>query len=435
MQISIYKYFILVVLLLLSSTLVAQVAKRKYITRSGDTTVVVMAGSTGLHGDDARFLLDEKAPDDLKDKRSRFSKLRDAIQATGKVASVVEEEYRESTPSAGTLDFRTAQEQLRILRSEREAEDQSRKAAATINTDMSVAEMAYIKKKFGDRPSYFINGVAVEPAMASKVNKKDILSSERKSANTATGNPNGEVWMIITSRAFDRLGLDRLYADKDEKDDDIDVVKERPASKKDKYDFREVPSPAKSVTTTPKVQEKPVVSPERQQKLSQQQREIEELRKAIESYGVKPVVDSPQKNQQVSSTSSAKSREETAEPVKGTVDKPRDRGAIPYEEIRRQPEKQAESDTETRVIMRQNGNRLIDSEEEIVSFKDSPQERSRRARDKEESKTSVSSEREAKEEVIQVKNQVEDTKIVDPDITKETPKRSVRRIKERQRHQ
>ena len=366
MQIQANKYIILTILLLVSVALSAQIGKRKYVTRSGDTTVVVMAGSTGLYGEDAKFLLDPRASEDFLEKRSRYNRLKDAILETEQVAVVVDEEQRGNNPTAGSLGFRIAQQNVRYLQKSQEAEQVVRNNR--IDNRASVAEIAYMKEKFGDKPSFFINGVSVDAGTASRVPRNAVLSREFKTSNTSTGNPNGEVWMVINSRAFDRLNLDVSYAEnaiskQQEISSDYSSVVEDVDLRKEEFQPEGLTS-------------------EQEERLKQQEREIEDLKKAISNFG----------------------------------------GA-------------ASPSTERRVVTARDGNRFLDPKEEIFSFRDSPQERSRRDRDKQGGSNSNSSQGSRTEEVLQVTNQAEKDGFVDPDITDDTPKRSVRRIKERQRNQ
>lgn len=375
MQTKVNKYIVLIILLLVSVALSAQVGRRKYVTRTGDTTVVVMTGSTGLYGEDAKFLLDQRATEDFLEKRSRYSRLRDAVIETQEVADIVEEEHTGNNPVAGSLAFRTAQQNIRYLENEKKA---NTGVNTGINTRASAAELAYIKEKFGHMPSFFVNGVPVESDVALRIPRNAVLSREVKVTNTTTGNPNGEIWMLVTAKAFDRLDLGVSYAENDNSNEvaepnfqaSVDDAPIQIANENDKYRG---------------------LTPEQVSRRRQEEAEIEELRRVIQSFGAKPV-----------------------ESVK--------------------PLERPKENVERREITQKVGNRFVDPQEEIVSFRDSPQERSRRARDKGlESKVAKS--QNEREEVIQVTNQAEQESFSDPEITDQTPKRSVRRIKERQRNQ
>lgn len=50
---------------------------------------------------------------------------------------------------------------------------------------------------WGDQPTYYINGTEVELSDIEELRKKDIIRKEFKIRNTASGNPNGEVWYEV----------------------------------------------------------------------------------------------------------------------------------------------------------------------------------------------------------------------------------------------
>lgn len=361
---------LLTILLLIPIGLSAQIGTRKYVTRGGDTTVIVNAGSTGLSGEDARFLLDDKASSEYLDRHSRYNKLKDAVDETGQVAKVVEVEKKETNPSSGSLGFRIAQKNIRYLQNEQKA---NRAAREIIHRDASIEELTYLKQKFGEKPSYFINGVQVDAKIAAGISDKDILSRSLKVSNTTTGNPNGEVWYVVNSKMFDRLGLydyemseddvERSYASQS----GINSSIQAPAEEVNSIFEEEIATMPSSITD----RDYSRLTPEQQQKLSTQQREIEELKRQIEEV-----------------------RQQRAA-ISGAV----------YQEA--YPTQQQAPSTVRAITPRR-----TQSVEEVISFRDSPQERTRRERD-------------------QIMNSQSTT---DPEITEDTPRRSVRRIKDRERN-
>lgn len=395
MPLTINKHILLVLLLAFPLVLSAQIGKKKYVTRSGDTTLVVMTGSTGLRGEDAQFLFDETISEDFVQKRSRYSRLKEAAVETEQVAGVINAEQEEMNPSASSLSFRIAQKNVRYLQNDKSTNNLANRK---INPNTSLDEMVYLKEKFGNKPTYFINGEEVSPEIAARVPQKEILSRELRVANTTTGNPNGEIWYIITSKMFDKLNIgDSLngvsYANSKTETTGTGMGNTEIKIKDEIVDY------SNAEDFSPSINSNTSLTPEQQAKLTDQQKEIEELKRAIEAYS---------KQAEPSSRPIA-----TSQPAYST------------------PAKAAES----RVVTRREGNRFIDTEEEVFSFKDSPQERSRQERDQQSrGKFLDGSVFGKKEEVIQVQNQAVDG-FSDPNITEQTPKRSVRRIKERQRNQ
>lgn len=54
---------------------------------------------------------------------------------------------------------------------------------------------AALYEKFGNEPSYFIDGVQVEKKDFLRVRDKDVVSRTIKTKDTVTANPNGEIWI------------------------------------------------------------------------------------------------------------------------------------------------------------------------------------------------------------------------------------------------
>lgn len=353
-------------LFILPIGLFAQIGTRKYITRSGDTTVIVNPGRTGLSGEDARFLHDERAIDDEFSKLSRFRMLKEAAQETGQVAKIVEVEQKEVNPSSGSLGFRIAQKNIRYLQNEQKA---TRMARDIANKDASIEELLFLKEKYGGKPSYFVNGVHVDAQTAALLSDKDIMTRSLRVANTATGNPNGEVWYVVNTKVFEKLGLadytmpEVNYASSDKSSNqreeqsvfDIDVkTRESPIS----------PNEYKQLSST------------QQQTLSSQQREVEELRRQIEEVKRQRAAISNKSNEP---QTPAYSYSEEPVPNNNRVTTP----------------------TPTYPTNK----RYQEPAEEIIGFRDSPQERTRRERDR----------------------------LQESESDNDAPKRSVRRIKDRER--
>lgn len=355
---------LLVLLFILPATLFAQYGK--YITRSGDTTAIIFRGRTGLLGDDARFLHDERAVDDEFSKLSRFRMLKEAAQETSQVARIVEVEQKEVNPSSGSLGFRIAQKNIRYLQNEQKA---TRMARDLANRDATIDELLFLKEKYGDKPSYFVNGVQVDASTAALLSDKDILTRSLKVANTATGNPNGEVWYVVNTKVFEKLGLQ-----------DYTMPEVNYASSGNNSNAREqsvfdmeVKTRESSITPNEYKQ----LSSNQQQTLSAQQREVEELRRQIEEV----------KRQRASISNKSY---EPAAPVYSYPEEPA-----------------ANTNRVTTPATAQPANRRYQqAAEEFVGFRDSPQERTRRERDR----------------------------MQESEFENDAPKRSVRRIKDRERN-
>lgn len=373
MQIYTSKNILLFVFLfLLPVGLSAQLGTRKYITRSGDTTVIVN-NRMGLQSEDARFLHDERISQGYLNKYNRYDILKEAADETDNVAKIIDVEKKETNPSSGSLGFRIAKKNIRYLHNEQKA---SRAALGNqINTEASVEELTFLKEKFGGKPSYFINGIHVDASTAALVSQNDILSRGLKVSNTATGNPNGEVWYVVNTKTFQKLGLEDYEMPTNNHSVQQNRSKHKndfinPLAEEEAIVNEEIATMPSSITANEYKQ----LSPAQQEKLAAQQREVEELKRQIEEV-----------------------RRQRAAISGGTYVAPDNSNSQFTSPIN------SNTETYARPTPRRTQN-----VEEIVGFKDSPQERSRRERDE-----------------MQEEN---------GGVTEDTPKRSVRRIKERERN-
>lgn len=66
----------------------------------------------------------------------------------------------------------------------------SRENNAFGEVDLSTSE-------FGYHPTYYINGKEVEKVEVDRLRKKEIITKEVRTRNTASGNPNGEIWYEV----------------------------------------------------------------------------------------------------------------------------------------------------------------------------------------------------------------------------------------------
>lgn len=216
-----YIKFLLVTLLLTPVAIFAQNKEEVvdyYITKDGKKTVIVEEGLT-LQSKKAQFLYDKS--DNIK-KTSRYSGLTEAVAETEMLSALIDTVQKYSQP-ATSLGFSQSRKNLELLRQEREL------SRGTNSQNTSLEEMLFLKKKYGDRPSFFINGTEVDQQMANKIMDRDILSKEVLVQNTATGNPNGEIRYIVSQKTLARLGLVAGSEEYSElmMDSDIDIAHSR----------------------------------------------------------------------------------------------------------------------------------------------------------------------------------------------------------------
>lgn len=373
MQISTSKYITLLFTFILSPIAVfSQTGANKYITRSNDTTTVVMA-TQGLRGEASAFLLDDKNAEDYLFKRDRYNKLKDAIQETNHISDLVQGQIESVAPTNGAFNFGEAQQNISTLRKEQEFERMMRKEAIK---DNSLEEMAYLRKKYGNKPSYFINGVEVDSKTANSISDEDILTRSLKVDNTSTGNPNGEIWFVVNNKALRKIGLDEyIYGQ--------DVATQTKASNKNakpdivtRGEYFEQQNNSSDIDAYPT----PTISPEQKLKVDQQQREVELLKKEIDAIrikkGLEPLYAEPEQPEPIGPIYIPEKQASQSQQIAPAPKQPQPKATTPIQSTK--------------------------GDNSVISFKDSPLEKAK--------------EEQAKEE------------------QKEKPKRSVRKIKEREKN-
>lgn len=185
-----------------------QIGKKVYITSSGDTTLVVNPISKGLKTPETEFLFRDSSNPELDsilaEQRSNYSSLEAATLSVNRLLSEMETEQKTSKSSNNALSFRIASKNRNMRKKELEAREISEEV---IKKDRSVQELAALYAMFGDRPTYYINGVEVPLSVVSQLYPSEVVGKTMRVADTASGNPNGEVWYSVTEKALKRIKL------------------------------------------------------------------------------------------------------------------------------------------------------------------------------------------------------------------------------------
>lgn len=205
---NISKYILLISLILLPVLGFAQKVGGKYIVTTGDTTQIVNSVS-GLRSPDAKFLFKKSnAVSDsiLANMTSDYTSLEEALMDVNDLISTVERDQTQLKTGNIGLGYRLSKINVDNMLKEKRAKAMA-DSILQVRHMQSVAEMARKYEEFGNKPTYFINGTNVEPEMINQLMSGDIVERNLKVQDTSSGNPNGEVWFIITDKAAQRLGL------------------------------------------------------------------------------------------------------------------------------------------------------------------------------------------------------------------------------------
>lgn len=178
----------------------ARAPKRRVILPSGDTIVTSSKGGGSLLSrDDMRFFKRDTSSldmlvDSLYNLNSKYNSLEDAASQVSGMLSEIGDEQEKSKENQ-SLSFRLSQQNRGRIQKEKEAQNMWEKMKK--EEKLSAEDMVELYQKFGDKPTYYINGVEVDEAATNHIRPADILSRQFKVTNTVSKNPNGEIWFEV----------------------------------------------------------------------------------------------------------------------------------------------------------------------------------------------------------------------------------------------
>jgi len=185
-----------------------QLGKKTYKVSTGEVTKVVNTVGSGLDDEYSQFLFrkpgNTEADSIFSDINSNYGNLEEAALDIDRLLREVELDRKTNSDTNKALDFWIARRNMQRKKKEQEAD---KIADNIIKRDPPVEELARMKLRFGGKPTYYINGVEVDNSIANKLYPGEILKRDIRTKDTASGNPNGEVWMTVTDKALQRIKI------------------------------------------------------------------------------------------------------------------------------------------------------------------------------------------------------------------------------------
>jgi len=182
---------------------VEQIGKKEYKVTTGEVTKVVNSVGSGLD----EFLLrkgNSEADSIFAGATSDYSSLEEATLDIDDLLRQVELEKKLNSKTNESLGFWISQSHDRRRKKEQEA---TRIANNIMRKEPTVEELVREKIVFGNKPTYYINGVEVEQSFINKLQTSEIIKREIRTKDTASGNPNGEIWYMVSDKTLNRLGI------------------------------------------------------------------------------------------------------------------------------------------------------------------------------------------------------------------------------------
>ena len=202
------KYIILVLIAsLLPFLAYAQKKGNKYIVTTKDTTLIV--SNRGEKDPQNKFLFNKMGADADSVSailKSDYNSLEGALMDIDRLIGQIEKDQILLKTGNTSLAYRLSRANI----DSRDKEKRARIIADSIQQEMlkkSADELAQEYVKYGNKPLYFINGTRVQSEVVDRLSPNDVIKRDFIIQNTASGNPNGEVWITVTDKAIRKLNL------------------------------------------------------------------------------------------------------------------------------------------------------------------------------------------------------------------------------------
>jgi hypothetical protein len=198
--------YVLIIFLILPILAAAQkIGAKKYRVTTGDTTKIVSRVNTGLTGPEFEFLFSSKGKvvDSLYNEIQPNLTSQKAVREVNDMLKEIERDQAILKAGNTSLSYRLSTEYIAANKKEKSARAY---ADSLLLEQKRMSENELISKylMYGDKPSYFANGMPVNPEIANLLLPGDVISRDLK---TNTPNPNGEIWLVLTEKAANRLKL------------------------------------------------------------------------------------------------------------------------------------------------------------------------------------------------------------------------------------
>lgn len=200
------RYLLILVVLILPVLASAQrIGGNKYKVTTGDTTKIVSRVNTGLKGPEFEFLFNTKGEviDSLYNEIQPNTTSAKAVVEVNDILKEIERDQAILKAGNTSLSYRLSREYVAASKKEKSARAYA-DSMLLEQRRLSEKEQALKYMMYGDKPSYFVNGMPVDARIADLLLPGDVIERNIK---TNSSNPNGEIWLILTEKAMRRLRL------------------------------------------------------------------------------------------------------------------------------------------------------------------------------------------------------------------------------------
>ena len=181
----------------------AQIGKKIIPLSSGEKTIQVKPTVTGAESKELR-----RSPNDsmFYDMNTEYKTLEDAAYDLTKTMRDIEESQKVVEKKNDALGYLIAKGNVTKLK-EIKATEVKIDSLQIFTKPESAEELLSLRERYGNRPTFYINGIEVNEKLTYKLRPVEVLSRRVRTTQTASGNPNGEVLYEVPDATVYRLGL------------------------------------------------------------------------------------------------------------------------------------------------------------------------------------------------------------------------------------
>lgn len=182
-----------------------KIGSGKYRVSTGDTTKIVNHVNSGLNNPESKFLFSKsgKIIDSLYSEINPNITVSDAAKEVNDLLKEIERDQAIVNAGNKSLSYRLSMQNVAELTKEKKAKAYA-DSVLMAQRMMSEKQLADQYIKYGNKPTYYINGNEVTPETLNLIMSEDIVGRDIK---TRSLNPNGEVWLTLTDKGSQRLKL------------------------------------------------------------------------------------------------------------------------------------------------------------------------------------------------------------------------------------
>lgn len=211
-------FTLLTVITILPSLSFAQVGKRVITLSTGERTTQVQPT---VKGADLKSLKRPAVDTMFYDMKPEYRSLEEAAYDADRILREIEMSQKENQKTNNALSFAISNNLVKTERSTARVKEVWDSLAAQ---GADVETLKALKEIYGDKPTYYINGVEVSEEVVKRMGGNDILRQTVKTTDAISDNPNGEIWYEVSDKSFRKLGIRPLEEQSEGSEDPISMM-------------------------------------------------------------------------------------------------------------------------------------------------------------------------------------------------------------------